>query len=464
MSIINAVKTLGIGTSVSSVPLNPSTYRSLMSEMFLPGGQGPIQMYTYKDRNSAVEAYTKCPPLTAIINKMAQAHVNGKTWIMSTEGTNKGKEATSAYAKALRARLAAPNPLQTWTQFEAQQKIFIHLFGWCPVLPIKPFGRNNIEDITSMWNIPTNICTPKENKKLFYKANGITDLLDSIQISYRGETSELPLDKLFIFKDIVPSFETIVFPESRICSLEMPINNIIGAYNSRNVLINYRGALGIISSESDKNGYIPIKDPDKVALQNDFRRYGLLNQQWKFIITSAAVKWQQMGVPTKDLMLFEEIQDDIYRLCDSFNFPSPLMASDKNNALGGSNQDPAKQSLYTDCTIPDAISLYEQWNIFFKTAENGVDIQKDFSKIPCLQKDAQKGAQARKTLNDALLIEFHNNILTVNRWLELNGEDTLGNEGEVYYTDWVAAGKVFGAGPLQQQNNNPNPGSESEPK
>lgn len=237
----------------------------------------------------------------------------------------------------------------------------------------------------------------------------------------------------------------------------MPINNVIGAYKSRNILINYRGALGIISSDNDKHGYIPIKPDDKEALQKDFRRYGLLNQQWKFIITSAAVKWQQMGVPTKDLMLFEEIQDDIYRMCDGYNYPSPLMASDKNNALGGSNQDPAKQSLYQDALIPESASLYEQWNIFLKTAENKVKLEKDFSKIPCLQKDAQKDAQSRKTRNDALLIEFHNNILTVNRWLELNGEDTLGPEGEVYYTDWVKAGKVFGVGPLQQQNNSNNP-------
>ncbi len=41
-------------------------------------------------------------------------------------------------------------------------------------------------------------------------------------------------------KDFTPSFCSLVIPESRIKALQLPINNIIGAYESRNVLINYR--------------------------------------------------------------------------------------------------------------------------------------------------------------------------------------------------------------------------------
>jgi len=81
--------------------------------------------------------------------------------------------------------------------------------------------------------------------------------------------------------------------------------------------------------------------------------------------------------------------------------------------------------------------IYEQINSFFETEKFGIVIDKDFSQLPVLQEDAKDKATARKIGNEAYLIEFENDLITVNRWLELNGEDTRGNEGNVYYSDWV---------------------------
>lgn len=442
MSIVRSIKSLG-GTSIAKEPLDPQTYRSLMSDLFLPGGQGPLQQFIYQDNNSSLTAYATCPPFAAVLNKLAKNYVNGKTWLMGKDG----KEAKGGYADKLRKILSRPNPLQTWSEFEAQQDIFINMFAWCPCLPIIPLGFKGIENATSIWNIPTNICKPKESNKIWYQTD-LAGIVDEIKICYKNQESYLPLDKIFIFRDITPGISSQVFPDSRVQALELPINNIIGAYKSRNVLINYRGALGIISSESDKNGYIPIKPGDKESLQADFRRYGLLNQQWKFIITSAAVKWQQIGVATRELMLFEEIQDDIYRICDAYDFPSPLMSSDKNNALGGSNQDPAMASLYQNAIIPTSVLRYEQWNIFFKTADNNCKLEKDYSHIPALQANKVEEGRARLYDNQSYLIMWQQNLITANQWLEAVGMDTVAGF-DVYYSDWIAEGKSFSATPVQ---------------
>lgn len=446
MSIVKSIKALG-GTAIGIEPLNPQTYRSLMSDLFLPGGQGPTQQFTYSDNNSSLTAYQSCPPFTAVINKLAKNYVNGKTWVMDIK---KGKESQSPFANILRQRLGRPNPLQTWSEFEAQQDIFINLFGWCPLLPIIPLGFKDVKDATSWWNIPTCICEPVENNSKWYNATSLSGIVDSIKIRYKNEVSELPMDKIFIFRDFVPSFQSMAFPDSRVRSLELPINNIIGAFKSRNVLINYRGALGIISSESDKSGYIPIKPNDKEDLQRDFLRHGLLSNQWKFIITSAAVKWQQIGIPTRELMLFEEIQDDIYRICDAYDFPSPLMASDKNNALGGSNQAPAMASLYQNAIIPTSISRYEQWNNFLKCTDNGVRMEKDYSHIPALQANKVEEGRARLYDNQGYLIMWQQNLITANQWLEALGMDTV-NGFDVYFHQWSAQGLSFGGAPAPVQ-------------
>ncbi len=53
------------------------------------------------------QAYECCAPVNAIINRKAQAYINGKTWVLNT----RGKEATGVEAKKLQALFKIPNPL-----------------------------------------------------------------------------------------------------------------------------------------------------------------------------------------------------------------------------------------------------------------------------------------------------------------------------------------------------------------
>jgi hypothetical protein len=276
MSIIKSIQQLNT-KSLAGV-IDPSTYREAMNDIFLAGGQGPLHQFMYSDYNSSLIAYERCPPLTAIINKKAQAYINGKTWIMDA----KGKVAETPFAKKVKALLDKPNPLQTWKQFEAQNYIYQQIFGFCIVLPIVPVGWKGNENATSLWNIPGSMICTKETGKLWYQ-NDLSGIVESIKLTYKGNDIFLPLDKIYIFKDFSPSFSSMIFPESRIRSLAPNISNCIGSLESRGVLINYRGALGMITNnQKDPNGYIPLKEHDKEALQKDFLRYGLKDQQWKF--------------------------------------------------------------------------------------------------------------------------------------------------------------------------------------
>lgn len=438
MSIVKSIKSLG-GTSFSKYPLDPANYRGLMGEFFLPGGQGPVEKFIYTDLSCCVGAYEACPPLTAIINKKSAAYTNGKTWVMDM----KGKESNTEYANKIRARLAKPNPIQTWKQFEAQQKIFTDLFGFSILLPIMPVGYKQVIDCSSMWNIPPSMLEIKETDKLFYQTD-LSGMVESITLTYKGERTDITNKPIFIFKDFIPSFHSLIIPDSRVKSNSKPINNIIGALESRGVLIDYRGSMGILSSTNDKFGYVPIKDNQKKELQADFRRYGLRENQYKFIITSASLNWQQMGIPTKDLMLFEEIEDDVNMLCDSWCYPIDLMAGSQRKTY--QNAAAAGKALYQDAIQPEADNLYDTWNVVFDTANNKCRLEKDYSHIAVLQEDKVDNGRARMYLNQALLIEWQQNLLTANQWLEMNGMDTMpGNEGDLYYYQWVAAGKTFGA-------------------
>ena len=417
-----AVKSLSYGHELHPIPLSPGSYRGAQDgrPWFAEMVGGSYFYFTYGGHKSSLTAYECGPPVNAIINRKAQAYINGKPWVLNT----RGKEATSAEAKKLQTLFKRPNPLQNWKQFEAQGYIYQQLFGYTIILPIKPVGFKENIDATALWNIPPFMVDIEETNKLFYQSD-TKGIIKEIVLNYKGQRTILRVEDIYIMKDFTPSFCSLVIPESRIKALELPINNIIGAYESRNVLINYRGALGILTQDGQVSQYgaLPLTDDDKVKLQNEFSRYGLKHHQWQMIITSAAMKWQQMGYPTKDLMLFEEIEDDIMRICDSYNYPYQLMSSAKGTTF--SNVKEAKQLLYQDAIIPEAESIYEQWDQFFDTERYSLKLEKDYSHLPVLQEDEVQKMQARFTRDQAYKIEWEQGLITLNQWRIANGEDPI---------------------------------------
>lgn len=417
------------GSAVKSMTIDPRNYRG----DFFIGADGTEYLFRWRDNKSSLKAYTECPPVAAIINRKAQAYINGKTWVMDS----KGKESRSHDAKKIRALMARPNPLQSWKQFEAQKKVYVEVFGWSAMLPIIPkgFERYGAIEASSMWNIPPSMLNIEESTKLFAQKD-LRGMIKSMKLVYKEVEVEIDPNQIHIFRDITPSFDTMIFPESRTRALEMPINNIIGAFESRNFLINNRGPLGILTRDNTGNNEytpsIPMTDSEKVSLQNEFKRYGLRRKQWHYIITTAALKWQSMGVATKDLLLMEEVQESAKSICDAYGYPPHLLGLLDPTF---DNQNTAEKGLYQNTIIPEAESIYEEWNNVFGTAERGLDIQKDYSHLPILQEDATAKATARRVLDEALEKEFKNNLITLNRWLELIGEDTRGPEGDKYYSD-----------------------------
>jgi hypothetical protein len=406
------------------VPLDPATYRGGTPLFEIAGGD--FFNYQYQGHDSAVDAYQRCPPLSAIINRKAQAFVNGKTFVLNTQG----KEANGADAQKMRNLLNNPNPLQSGMQFEAQGYIYEQLFGFNIILPIKPIGFADNIDASSLWNIPACWIDFKATQEIFQRSGGIG--LQEIAFSFNGIRTVIPVRDLIIIRDFTPSFSTLTFPGSKLQAMQKPINNIIGAYDSRNTLMNYRGALGILSTDPASGQYQPmgIRIEEKAQLQEDFRRYGLRSRQWHVIITQAQLKWQQMGYPTKDLLLMEEVEESTRALCAGQNFP-PFILGLADTTYN--NMNAAEKGLYQNATIPDANNYYDQMSTAFGLRVRNLRIDKDFSHIPVLQDDKKTLADARKSLNDALKIEWDNNILTLDEWRVKNGEDPLvDGRGKLY--------------------------------
>lgn len=424
-------------SALMQMPIDPMRYTTPDGEdgwTFQTAGNGEFRYFKYSNYKSAVKAYDICPPVSAIINRKAQAFINGKTWVLNS----KGKEAEGVQANKLRKLINNPNPLQSRRQFEAQGYIFQQIFGFNIILPIKPVGFTDPLDTAHMWNIPASWIDIEYTQEQFTKLGGVGLTEIYLNFGTRGTRIPFKVKDLIIVKDITPSFATLTFPGSKLMAQSMPINNIIGAYESRNVLINYRGALGILSQDPGKGQYIPTAmNPDeKLDLQKDFRRYGLRAKQFQVIMTTASLKWQSMGYPTKDLMLMEEVEESTVAVCAGLNFP-PFILGLRDTTFN--NMEQAEKSLYTNAIIPDAESYYEQLTAYFNLIEYNLRFDKDFSHIPALQPDRKTLADARKAMNEALEIEWRNGMITLDEWRKKNDEDPIPDgRGKLYFPEYVA--------------------------
>ena len=450
-------------TTFVSERLIPSQYNGLSRDFWHFSSDGSEIHFSFTGPGSPAEAYTKCPPLQAVINRKARALLNGNVWLLNS----KGKEAVGDVANRVRKILVRPNPIQTWDQFDAQIYIYTQLWGYCPILTMYPTGFD-ASYTTAMWCIPPWMCTIEEQDSgMFYFAKSPKDLIKSIQVTYKSTITYLNLDFVYIVKEFQPSMNSVVIPDSRVRAVEMPINNIIGTYESRNVIINKRGPTGIFSQDpgTGQYGALPAKSGYKEALQEDFKKYGLMRKQWNVIVTEAAIKYQQVGANMRDMMFFEEVEDDIMRICDTFTFPSALISSPRGPNV--SNTKEFNQQLYNDGVIPESLSIYGQFNEMLNLNQYNLKLERDFSKLTVLQKDKKQEADARKVLGEALLNEFYANLITFNRVLELLGEDTR-TGGDIYYWQAINEGIQFalpGGGAMrsnQSNNQNSNNGQESQ--
>lgn len=447
--------------SISSELVQPSRWRN---GNFFFGVNGADKAFIWGNFNSSLLAYQQCPIVSAVINKMAQALVNGKTVIKTADGK---KEATTTYAKAILKLMKRPNGIQTGKQFKAQGNVYKRIYGYCPVLVIKPVGFEDDPSAWKLWNIPPWMVQIRDSQDMFYKSG--TKPFQSIWLTYMGHSEQLNPDGIFFLKEnqistgtymmnsTNPDNVSLFLPDSKLFALEKPIDNFIASLNSRGSMIRNRGPQWLLTNDSGdpESGSMPLDPIDKDNLYKDFLQFGTMNGQRKAIITDAKLKLQTVGFDVKQLQLLEGELQDAKQICDGLNYPPYLLGLVDAKF---DNQDIAERALYTNSIIPDSDSDDEQWSELFQLDKQAVPlmISTDFSHLPALQENVTEMGKGRWYMNQALLIEWLQDGITYNRWRELLGEDTVSGM-DIYYSDMVKSGRINPPAPTK------NPADPAEP-
>lgn len=442
--------------------LQPSVYRN---GSFFFGVNGADTAFIWGNYNSSLKAYQRCPIVSSIINRKAQCFTNGIISIVD----DSGKISTVVQAKQLKQLLKKPNIYQSGNQFRAQGKVYQQIYGYCPILVIKPVGYENDYSKWSLFNLPPWMLQVLDSTDLFYEQGA--KQFQSIILTYMGKSITINPSSIFFLKENQISTSTFIYssdvenasiflPDSKLYSAKDSIKNIIDSLNSRGSLTRDRGPQWLLtndSSDSGDAGLFPVDPQAKDDLQKSMLQYGIMKGQQKVIITDAKLKLQTVGFNVAELQLLEGELQDAKIIADTLNFPPYLLGLVDAKF---DNQQIAERNLYTNSIIPDAKSDDEQWSALFGLDQYGLSITTDFSDLPALQENITEQGRGLWYMNQGQMIAFYNNVITLNQWRMAIGQGIV-TEDDKYYSELLAAGRTFGvvpntAPPPPPNNNNSN--------
>lgn len=368
-----------------------------------------------------IASYNFCPPVTSIINRKTKAFLNGYWWFEDKDGN----ESKSTELNDLKKLMESPNPLQSWRALISQAKIYEQIFGECFIYALRPVG---MKKVSQLWVIPNWI--GKFEYSQYYGQAPLFSGFDKFVLETTSGKSELPVSDILHVKDISANSLNQLSGQSRLVSLQDPISNIIAAYESRNVLITRRGAIGILSNDSkDATGILPLKPDEKQELQDEFSRYGITKDKFQAIITNANLKWQSMTFPTKDLLLFEEVEDDTRQIADNLDYPMYLLGFKNGSTFNNVNE--AKKGLYQDAIIPESEIWAESFTRFFGLQNAKFSISYDHLEV--FKKGEKERAETIEAINRAFEIAYRNQIVTREEWRSELEYDPVKFNGSTFY-------------------------------
>lgn len=374
---------------------NPPFYPSFNS--FFLNRDNPI----YIDTDDLMCVYLSIPHLRLVIDQKAKMFANMEIKLVDKDGKEKDQHPVLTLLKN-------PNPLQTQEQFLAQYSIYKDIYANAFIYKLKAF-KDSLPKV--LWNLPGGDMKVIPTGKMFQQMK-IEDIVKHYEFTVDNglEPTKFKTDEIIHISTGVS--ENYFIGKSAILTLNKALSNIDGAYKTRNILIHEKGAIGILSSETkDSDGAIPFGPGERQRIEREYhQKYGLGDDKMRIIMSGAALKWSPMSFPTKDLMLFEEVEDDFAAILGEYGMSRDLFPSTKGATF--ENQSLAIRATYQNTEQPEADLLMRKLTKEFRLEEQGLELQASYEHVPAMQEDKEKAAREQKTKVEGLILALDKGIIT----------------------------------------------------
>lgn len=332
--------------------------------------------------------YSTTPQLKAVIDRKAAMFANG-IWMLKDEN---GEIIENSDIINL---LNNPHPVLNGKEFLRMHITSYDVFGNSFL-----FLNRGVSDLPrKMAVLPADRMKVTTTGKIYRQ----TDMND-IVTRYELENVEGTNDK-FETREIIHFAETNpknpILGESKIIALSMPISNIRGAYGFRNRIITNNAALGILSSNIGENGIgIGLDDNEQKKINAGYEAaFGMQEGKGNIMQTEANVTWNPMSYPTKDLLLFEEVDANFKMIIDSYGLNKNIFSPESDSKF--SNLQEGLKMAYQDCIIPFADDFANGLGKELGVPENQ-RLCLSFDHVPVLKDNEREKAEINKIKADTI--------------------------------------------------------------
>lgn len=359
------------------------------------GQAGPVWLDTTKPYH----LFNSIPQLKSVITRKASMFCNMELYLIDVKSKKRLED------KDLDKLLQNPNVLQSQNEFLRQFKEQEQVYGNQFIFKNHPSPLSKYP--VALWNISPAVLVPDVTGKVF-------DQLDVNEIircyKYKNTTTERTFKPEEILYSRINDLDNPVVGKSPIDSIKFPVSNIEAAYTYRNVLMRKKGALGILSNESKDNiGAIPLSEPERERVEKSYENsYGIGEDQRKVILTNASLKWQAMSYPTKDMLLFEEVDANLITIVDTFGMNINMFS---NKAATFENVKQSIVQVYQDTIIPEADQFTQALSKFLKVPE-GKRLAASYEHVPILKENKLTGMKSLESIINILTKAIESKLLS----------------------------------------------------
>lgn len=330
------------------------------------------------------DIYHRVAPLNVVISRIGQMFSNGKWKLYDSNGVEIEK------SEILQV-LNNPNVLQSGSDLLFQSSLSQDIYGNSYIY--KNIGLGGVPK--QLWVIPE--LEPKTTGKI-YKQTELSEIIRHYELNEANVNERYEVDEIILMKG---NDSGAIYGESKIKTLIPQISNIYQAYNSRNVLITERGGIGFVTIDGGTDGKtIPLNAKEKKEAERKWEKnYGINKGQRKTAFSSVPLKFVPTNIPTKDLMLFEEVKDDLSVICDVYGYNIQLLSNDKGATF--TNAKEYEKQVYQNTIIPRAQKYASRLTKEFKLNEKGQYLKLDYSHVQALQENEKLKVEVTEKLVNA---------------------------------------------------------------
>jgi hypothetical protein len=402
----------------SFLPTLPLGFNNLFRGMVSPRSEGGSTFYFM--RGATVELPFKTgfemaqgiPHLGAVIDKGSEMFSAVSFKVVRTDT----KEEEVDYKHRLNVVLKSPNKMQTWKQLLYMSYTYKILSGAAFLFP--GFGISKTpSNLAYLSAIDFDSYTKRTNYNVRSIENPDPDeLIDAIDFYFKYSPSvSLKPSELMWIKD---RFSNYVDDYSRITSLEKNLENIYKVLVARGILIDKKGGIGMIAGNQKDSGMsVPLRPREKKKLENAVNDHNLGAMGKSIMVTDVPLRYTPFVFPTRELMLFEEIEDDFNTICDRCGIARELFDAQTTFA----NKKMAETSTYINTIAPAWKDFFEVLNKTLNTSAEKIRIDPVFTHVEALQRNEYEKNQAEQLKSTVLLQELDRNIIDINEYRQQMG-------------------------------------------